>query len=106
MLVQCHFASTIPQGRIAMKMRDRIEAKLNEGLQPMSIAVIDESDRHAGHSGAREGGQTHYRIAILSAKFAGKTRVQRHRIVYELLAGEIADGVHALALETRAPGES
>ena len=64
------------------------------------------SDRHAGHAGHRPGGETHYRIKIVSASFVGKTRVQRHRAVYDLLDTEIADGVHALALKTLAPDEA
>lgn len=88
-----------------MTMMERISAKLTQGLQPTALEVADESHLHAGHSGARAGGQTHYRIKVASARFEGKGRVERHRIVYALLADEIADGVHALALQTSAPGE-
>jgi len=89
-----------------MRMQDRIRARLAEALAPAEIAVVDESANHAGHSGAREGGETHYRVEVVSPAFAGKSRVQRHRLVYQALAAEIADGVHALALNTRAPGEA
>jgi BolA protein len=89
-----------------MRMQERIRARLADALAPTQINVIDESAQHAGHAGARAGGETHYRIEIISAAFASKTRVQRHRLVYEALATEIADGVHALALATRAPGEA
>ena len=65
----------------------------------------DESERHAGHSGARTGGGTHYRVRIVSGRFASLTRVQRHRLVYSLLPAEFADGLHALALDAKAPGE-
>ena len=88
-----------------MAMKDRIEDKLRLGLGPDALSVIDESHLHAGHSGARPSGQTHFRVAVRAAAFAGMSRVQRHRMVYALLAGEIADGVHALALQTQAPGE-
>jgi len=88
-----------------MNIEARIKAKLTAGLDPTSLAIEDESHRHAGHAGAREGGQTHYRIKVASARFAGKGRVERHRMVYALLADEIAQGVHALALQTLAPGE-
>jgi BolA protein len=89
-----------------MTMETRIKAKLTAGLDPIALAIIDESHLHAGHAGARAGGQTHYRIKVASARFAGQGRVARHRIVYALLADEIADGVHALALQTLAPGEA
>lgn len=88
-----------------MTMETRIRAKLAAGLDPIELAVTDESHLHAGHAGARAGGQTHYRIKVASARFDGKGRIARHRMVYALLAEEIADGVHALALQTLAPGE-
>ncbi len=88
-----------------MNIRDRMKAKLEAGLAPTSLEIEDESHRHAGHGGAPEGGQTHYHIKVASARFAGKGRVERHRMVYALLRDEIAQGVHALALQTQAPGE-
>ena len=88
-----------------MNIRDRMIAKLQAGLAPTALEIEDESHRHAGHAGAREGGETHYRIKVASARFAGRGRVERHRMVYALLADEIAQGVHALALHTQAPGE-
>ena len=89
-----------------MRMQERIRTRLAAALAPTHIEVIDESAQHAGHAGARAGGETHYRIDVVSPAFAGKSRVQRHRLVYEALAAEIADGVHALALAARAPGEA
>ena len=65
-----------------MSIQQRIVARLTEELDPIVLDVIDESDRHAGHAGARPGGGTHYRVRIVSAKFAGLSRVARHRIVY------------------------
>jgi BolA family transcriptional regulator, general stress-responsive regulator len=89
-----------------MNIEARIKAKLEAGLEPTRLDVADESHLHTGHGGAREGGETHYRIKVASARFSGKGRVERHRMVYALLADEIAAGVHALALQTLAPGES
>jgi BolA protein len=102
-------ASVYPRRKTAetnMRMQDRIEARLAEALAPAEMAITDESSLHAGHSGARAGGETHYRVNIVSPHFTGKSRVQRHRLVYEALTAELADGVHALALATRAPGEA
>jgi len=89
-----------------MTMKERIAAKLSQGLHPMTLDIVDESDRHKGHAGAREGGETHFRIHIVSQAFAGKGRLERHRMVNALLADELAAGVHALALKTAAPGEA
>ena len=89
-----------------MSIQERIVARLTEALDPIVLDVIDESDRHAGHAGARPGGGTHYRVRIVSAKFAGLSRVARHRVVYAQLPAEFADGLHALALDAKAPGES
>jgi BolA family transcriptional regulator, general stress-responsive regulator len=86
-------------------MQQRIVARLTEALHPALLEVVDESDRHAGHAGAREGGGTHYRVRVVSARFERTSRVERHRLVYELLAAEFADGLHALALVAKAPGE-
>jgi len=86
-------------------MQERIVGRLTEGLEPQRFDIVDESDRHAGHGGARPGGGTHYRVRIVSGKFYGLSRVQRHRLVYALLPAEFADGLHALALDAKAPGE-
>ena len=88
-----------------MTMQERIVARLTEALDPALLDIVDELDRHAGHAGAREGGGTHYRVRVVSAKFERKSRVERHRLVYDLLAREFADGLHALALVAKAPGE-
>jgi BolA family transcriptional regulator, general stress-responsive regulator len=87
-------------------MQERIVARLTTALDPLVLDVVDESDRHAGHAGAREGGGTHYRVQVVSAKFERKSRVERHRLVYGLLTAEFADGLHALALAAKAPSES
>jgi len=88
-----------------MIMQERIVARLKEALDPISLDVVDESDLHAGHAGAREGGGTHYRVRVVSAKFERVSRVERQRLVYDLLRAEFADGLHALALAAKAPGE-
>jgi BolA protein len=88
-----------------MAMRDTIEAKLKAGLAPVQVEVIDESHQHHGHSGWREGGETHFRVRVVSSVFTGLSRVDRHRRVNAILAEELAGSVHALAMETRAPGE-
>lgn len=82
-----------------------MEAKLNEAFAPEVLAVTDESHLHAGHAGAREGGESHFRIHIVSKAFEGKGRLQRHRMVNEVLADELKERVHALALRAAAPGE-
>lgn len=87
-------------------MADRLRAKLAAALRPASLTIVDESARHAGHAGAREGGESHFRIRIISAEFAGLSRVERQRRVYAAVAGEFADGVHALALTTLTPDEA
>jgi len=89
-----------------MNMQERIETRLRAEFQPQSLEVIDESALHAGHAGARPGGETHYRVALVSDAFTGLSRVKRHQRVYAALTAEIAAGVHALSLETRAPGEA
>jgi BolA family transcriptional regulator, general stress-responsive regulator len=86
-------------------MEQRIVARLTEALEPIALDVVDESDRPAGHAGARAGGGTHYRVKIVSARFERRSRVERHRLVYELLTAEFADGLHALALVAKAPDE-
>jgi BolA protein len=86
-------------------MQERIVVRLTEGLEPQRLDIVDESDRHAGHGGARPGGETHYRVRIVSGRFSGLSRVARHRLIYGLLPAEFADGLHALALDAKEPGE-
>ncbi len=87
-------------------VRDAIHAKLEAGLTPETIEIVDESHLHAGHAGAREGGESHFRVAVVSGEFAGKSRIERQRLVFALLAAEMAGPVHALSLTTLAPGET
>lgn len=81
----------------------QIEALLRSALQPLALEVQDDSHRHAGHAGAREG--RHFTVLITSAAFAGRARVARHRLVYDSLGPLMSQGVHALAIVARAPGE-
>ena len=81
-----------------------LEARLQERLAPTALQVIDESYQHAGHVGANESGVgTHFRVRIASPLFAGKSRVARHRLVYDALQDFIDQGLHALAIETDIP---
>lgn len=87
-------------------MTSRLRTKLEAALSPLALDIEDESAKHAGHAGAREGGETHYRIRIVSESFAGLSRVQRQRKVYAAVAEELADRVHALSLVTLTPDEA
>lgn len=81
-----------------------IEMALRESLQPATLAISDDSDQHAGHAGAREG--RHFSVRIVSDRFTGMSRLKRHRLVYDALHLLIPRGIHALAIDARAPGES
>ena len=83
----------------------RITEKLTAALHPEALDVTDDSARHAGHSGAQPGGETHFNVRIVSAHFDGLPRVARHRLVYDILADELRTRVHALALMTLTPDE-
>lgn len=80
-----------------------IEARLRAALNPSELRLEDDSARHAGHAGAREGG--HYTLYITSERFTGLQRVARHRLVYDSLSDLMRQGIHALAIQARAPGE-
>ncbi len=90
-------------------VRDVIEEKLSSAFAPQFLRVIDESHKHAGHmgheGGAGHGGETHFRVEMITECFSGKSRVERHRAVNSALADELAASVHALALDISAPGE-
>jgi BolA family transcriptional regulator, general stress-responsive regulator len=89
-----------------MTTRDRISETLTKAFAPERLDVIDESHRHAGHSGARPGGETHYSVYIVSQAFQGKSRLERHRMINATLMSELQGGVHALAIRASAPGEA
>ena len=87
-------------------LKDWITEALGAQLAPQALDVIDESHLHAGHSGARPGGETHFRVDIVSAAFEGKSRVERHRIVNGALDEAFRRGLHALAVKARAPTDA
>lgn len=87
-----------------MKVDAEIRRRLT-ALEPLEIELVDESERHAGHAGAAPGGQTHWRLSIVSSRFAGKPTVARHRMVYEALGELMQHPIHALAISARSPEE-
>jgi BolA family transcriptional regulator, general stress-responsive regulator len=86
---------------VAEDIRRRLGA-----LAPARLELLDESAQHAGHAGASPGGNTHWKLTIVSAAFAGKPTVARHRMVYQALGELMQHPIHALAISARAPGES
>ncbi|HEV7477075.1 MAG TPA: BolA family protein [Burkholderiales bacterium] len=86
---------------VAQRIRERLAA-----LEPLALDLVDESAQHAGHAGERPGGGTHWRLAIVSPRFAGKPTVARHRMVYEALGELMQDPIHALAISARSPEET
>jgi BolA protein len=86
---------------VAARMRDKLEA----AFSPVDLEIVDDSHRHAGHAGARPGGESHFTVRLVSGAFAGRSRVERQRLVHAALADELAGPVHALALVLRAPDE-
>ena len=89
-------------GAIAEAIRD----KLTEAFRPTRLEIQDDSARHHGHAGAREGGESHFNVLIEAEAFAGKPKVARQRLVYQTLAEELAGPVHALSVRAVAPGEA
>lgn len=91
-----------------MKVKQSMETKLREALEPVHLVVFDQSAQHAGHMGhANHGhGETHFHIDVVSRVFVGRTRVERNRMIYALLEEEIAGGVHALSMTTLTPDEA
>lgn len=88
-----------------MTRSQRIADTLGAAFEPTRLEVHDDSARHTGHAGAAPGGQTHYRVLLVSDRFVGQSRVARSRDVHAALAAEFADGLHALALTLRTPDE-
>lgn len=87
-----------------MSIAAEIEARLRAELAPTALNLRDDSADHAGHAGAREGG--HFHVTIVSARFTGLQRVARHRLVYHCLSDLMQRGIHALAIDARAPGDA
>ena len=86
---------------VAARIRERLAA-----LEPLDIELVDESSKHAGHAGWRPGGETHWRLSIVSPRFAGKTTLARHRMVYQALGELMHNPIHALAIIARSPEET
>ncbi len=86
-----------------MTVAEIMRAKLTQALSPDRLVITDDSHRHVGHAGHRPDGESHFHVEIVAAAFSGKSRLQRQRMVYEVLADELAGRVHALALTTLTP---
>ena len=91
---------------ISASRTERIRTCLTTGFDPVKLEIKDDSARHAGHSGAAPGGETHYQVVMTAAKFEGMNRVARSRAVHEALKQEFSSGLHALNLTLRAPDET
>jgi len=91
--------------RETMTTKDTITNKLREAFIPESLDVQDESHLHEGHAGHRPGGETHFRVYIVSSAFKGKSRIECHRMINAALDAELKGSVHALAIHARAPGD-
>ncbi|MBO0765331.1 MAG: BolA family transcriptional regulator [Hyphomicrobiaceae bacterium] len=89
-----------------MSVQATIRQRLEQALRPTRLDILDESHLHAAHSPQAQAGESHFRVLVVSSKFAGKSRLARHRMVNELLADELATKVHALAIHAYAPGEA
>ncbi|MFN3827282.1 MAG: BolA family protein [Micavibrio sp.] len=88
-----------------MSLAEQINSVLTQALKPLEIQVVDESSLHEGHAGARPGGETHFRVRVVADAFRGKNRIERHRMVNELLSEQFAGRLHALSLSLSAPEE-
>ncbi|HTP82460.1 MAG TPA: BolA family protein [Alphaproteobacteria bacterium] len=88
-----------------MTVADTIRTKLTDAFAPTRLDIRDDSRLHAGHAGARPEGETHFSVEIVARVFAGKSRVERQRLVHAVLADELRQRVHALALRTLTPDE-
>jgi len=84
--------------------RERLAGRLNDGLGPDHLEVIDDSHRHAGHAGAADG-RGHFTVLIVSQRFAGLSTLERHKVVYQVVGDMMTTDVHALSIQALAPGE-
>lgn len=84
-----------------MSTKSDIISKLTAAFEPSGLEVIDESERHRGHAGFREGGESHFRVRIAAGKLDGLSRLEQHRAIMECLSDELSGGVHALAIEVK-----
>jgi BolA protein len=92
--------------RQLMSLESRMREKLMVALRPSRLDLVNESHLHAGHQSSPGTGESHFRVLIVAEAFAGKSRLQRHRVVNEILSEELSGGVHALAIKACAPGEA
>jgi BolA protein len=92
-----------------MSVKERMREKLERDLSPTALDVIDDYHKHAGHilhpGGVEPHGETHFTVKVVSPAFSGKSRIERHRMVNAVLAQELSEGVHALSIQAKAPGE-
>jgi BolA family transcriptional regulator, general stress-responsive regulator len=88
-----------------MSVEDRIRQKLTSAFAPLALEVVNDSHHHAGHAGSPGTGESHFTVKVVSAAFAGKSRLERHRMVNDALAEELKGRIHALAVSALAPGE-
>lgn len=88
-----------------MSLEQSIRKKLTAQFSPELLEVANQSHLHSGHAGSPGTGESHFAVAIISAAFAGKSRIERHRMINAVLADELSGGVHALAIKVYAPGE-
>lgn len=86
-----------------MSRSEEIKHRLNAAFSPQFLEVIDESEQHRGHAGFQEGGESHFRVRLRAASFAGQSRIARHRAVHAALGSELMTAIHALALELDIP---
>ena len=93
--------SEVAPGRRA----DRLRAILDDAFKPSRLEIVDDSSKHAGHTGATPAGETHFTVRIISDAFANRTRVERSRMVHAALDGEFSTGLHALSLNLSSPSE-
>ena len=89
-----------------MKIADTIEKKLTEALAPSKIDLVDESALHAGHAGARPEGESHFRVLVVSDMFENRGRLERQRMIYQVLGDLMASDIHALSIKALTPGEA
>ncbi len=89
-----------------MTLETQMREKLMIGLRPSRLDLVNELHLHAGHASSPGTGESHFRVLIVSEAFAGKSRMERHRLVNDLLSNELRGGVHALAIKACAPGET
>jgi len=88
-----------------MSVADTIKQKLTDALAPERLDIVDESARHAGHAGAAPGGETHFKVTIISNAFAGRSRIERHMQVHDALADELRGPIHMLSIKALTPAE-